>query len=117
MTFPLADGIGIATKTPDVPGLIPLDYFGPVLRDAARNAWAEYRPQLKTFLDTVLGVVWQGDARPGGSPGRGRDYQKWATSRATLDPVPGPLSTVTRNGRRARTPRAESVRPSKVPPK
>lgn len=55
MTFPMAGGIGLATRNHDGSGLTGVDYFGPLLKQAAQDAWTEYRPKLVAHLRSELG--------------------------------------------------------------
>jgi hypothetical protein len=55
MAFPIDGGVGVAKQSGDGP-LAAVSYFGPLLRQAAEEAWADYRPDLQTFLTTQLGA-------------------------------------------------------------
>jgi hypothetical protein len=55
MAFPIDGGVGVAKQTGDAPAAA-VSYFGPLLRQAADEAWADYRPRLQAFLTTELGA-------------------------------------------------------------
>jgi hypothetical protein len=55
MAFPIDGGVGVAKQSGDG-ALAAVSYFGPLLRQAAEDAWAEYRPNLQAFLTTRLGA-------------------------------------------------------------
>jgi hypothetical protein len=55
MTIPMAGGIGLATRDHDGSELTGVEYFGPLLRQAAQDAWTEYRPRLVEQLQRELG--------------------------------------------------------------
>jgi hypothetical protein len=51
----MAGGIGLATRHHDGSGLTGVEHFGPLLRQAAQDAWTEYRPKLIEHLRRELG--------------------------------------------------------------